>query len=183
MKRIITIALVLAAVLSFCSCAQQENPYNAPQGKLVATNEAVAYYFFYPADGVWMPDKNDGMVSVLSDYDQVGGTCTSSVSVTDFQFDRQVVTSAKQYWETNLATLKATFPDLVVTKMEDKKIAELDGYYVEYTAKVTDKDYKFAQAIVLNMNRAYIITYTTQAETFETRLPIYLEMVDTFRFK
>ena len=59
----------------------------------------------------------------------------------------------------------------------------IDGYYVEYTAKVTDKEYKFGQAMVFNINRVYILTYTTETEAFETRLSVFTEAINTFSFK
>lgn len=183
MKRIVFLVLVAVMLFSMVACGETENPYNAPEGKLTATNDAVVYYFFYPSDGVWTPDRNDGMVSVLSDYDQVAGTCSSSISVTDFQYDPKTITNEKEYWEKNLDSYKNTFKDLTVTKEEEIKISDIDGYYVEYTAKVTDKEYKFGQAMVFNMNRVYIITYTAETEAFAKRLPVFTDVINTFSFK
>lgn len=185
MKRFILFVLVAIMLLSVTSCADStdENPYNAPEGKLTATNDAVVYYFFYPSDGVWTPDRNDGMVSILSDYDQVEGTCTSSISVTDFQYDPKEITNEKEYWEKNLEGYQSTFKDLTVTKEEEMKLGGIDGYYVEYTAKVTDKEYKFGQAMVFNANRVYIVTYTTETEAFATRFSVYTDVLSSFSFK
>lgn len=185
MKRIILFVLAAVMLFSMASCGNSvaENLYNAPEGKLTATNDAIDYYFFYPADGVWMPDRNDGMISILSDYDQVSGTCTSSISGTDFQYDPKTITTEKEYWEKNLDGYKNTFKDLTVTKEEEIKMGGIDGYYVEYTAKVTDKEYKFGQAMVFNINRVYILTYTTEVEAFATRLPVFTDAINTFSFK
>ena len=185
MKRLLLLILAAVMLVSMVACSNSidENPYNAPEGKLTATNDVISYYFFYPSDGVWTIDRNDGMISILSDYDQVNGVSTSSISGTDFQYDPQAITTEKEYWEKHLESLKNAFADLTVTKEEEIKMGGIDGYYVEYTAKVTDKDYKFGQAMVFNMNRIYILTYTTETSAFETRLPVFTDAINTFSFK
>ena len=183
MKKLVLTILTFAMLISLTACSEPENPYNAPEGKLVATNDSISYYFFYPSDGVWTVDRNDGMISILSDYDQVNGTCTSSISGTDFRYDPQEITNVKEYWEQNLESYKGTFSDMSVTKEEEIKIGGLDGYYVEYTAKVTDREYKFGQAMVFNFSRVYILTYTTEVEAYDARLAVFKDAIETFRFK
>ena len=68
MKRLLLLILAAVMLVSMVACSNSidENPYNAPEGKLTATNDVISYYFFYPSDDVWTIDRNDGMISITT---------------------------------------------------------------------------------------------------------------------
>lgn len=181
MKKTLSALLILALCLTFAACNNGENAYGCPDGKLVATNDTVDYYFFYPE--TWRLDRSDGMIGVLAGYDPSLGTCKASISVNDFKIRETDITDGEKYWTAHLQEYKDTFPGMTVVEETEVTIAQEKYPEKTYTASIGEVTYKYTQVFIVNSGRVYILTYSSTESDYETYIADFDELVTTFRGK
>ncbi|MDD4772628.1 MAG: hypothetical protein PHZ09_03390 [Eubacteriales bacterium] len=184
-KSIKTVLLVvgLIAILLF-SCAEQDNWI--PKGMKKASTEAVDYTLFVP-DG-WTVDISTGVVSAY-----VSALDRSNITMIAFNLENENSDmTIDEYWEKYEGEMRTTFPDMEMehesTSAEDgmNPVSMLfDGFNAKkyvYTATVTEVKYKYMQVICIRGGIAYIFTYTSIPENFDTHLEEVDRILETFSF-
>ena len=178
---------LIALLLS--SCAEQDNWI--PKGMKKASTEAVDYTLFVP-DG-WTVDISTGVVSAY-----VSALDRSNITMIAFNLENEDSDmTIDEYWEKYEGEMRTTFPDMEYASASTEAAEEIneDGMnpvsmllggfsankYV-YTATVTDVKYKYMQVICIRGGIAYIFTYTSIPENFDTHLMEVDRILETFSF-
>ena len=178
-KKTVCFILALLTIFLTASCSSGNNDTSAPENGKLAGNQFTDYTFYYPDD--WVLDHDTSFISVIG-----GGTGLTpedksvSVMVSDLT---QPTLTPKEFWEQSKGYLSATFSDLTEISIEDIKVSGVDSCFVVYTAKITDKVYKFGQTFAIKGGAVYIITYTATEEDYDEALNSYKMVLETFKFK
>lgn len=202
--RIFAFILVLASLLAFCGCSQKDAW--VPAGMKLASTDAVDYTVYMPES--WTVDVSTGIISAyVSNTDRSNVTVTAfNLSDDDAKL------TLDEYWAKYEADLRLTFPDMKYLAEKDEaettettENAETEaaadtteaahpGYPTStvidntaankyfYTATVTGIGYQFMQVVIIRGGVAYIITYTSTPELFDTHIEEIDKITDNFKF-
>lgn len=173
----LTILLVLPMIVG---CQKNIDASAGPENTALAQNEFADYYFYYPND--WTLDSNNTFISIISGDSIIAPANKSiSVMVSDL-FDAKM--TLQEFWEHSKKLVSGTFTDYTeVLKDEEVKVGDINALSVIYTAKITDKVYKFKQTFVVRSGSVYIITYTATEADFDKGTNAYNTVIETFKFK
>ncbi|HAN21303.1 MAG: hypothetical protein A2Y15_07325 [Clostridiales bacterium GWF2_36_10] len=178
MKKILAIIIALTS-LFLTACDDTVNSDEAmPKNTIKADNEAVDYYFYYPK--TWELDRNDGMISIR--YNTSTNSTTqkyASISVSSYTTDKL----ANDYWQDYADDISKTFHEYELLKEEETKLDEVVATRKEYTGKLSDVKYKFAQVICVRKGTVYLLTLTAAEEDFDTTVIDFGKVVSEFHFK
>lgn len=178
MKNIIkTAAFLLAAMTltaALISCSARID--GAPEGMKLVSTDDVEYNLYIPES--WTADLSTGVVSAyVSENDY------SNINIDAFNLDDPNMTPA-QFWEKYESDITSTFPDAVFT---DSSNTVIDGVLAAeqhtFTAAVTGTEYKFMETVFVRMGSAYILTYTSTAENFDSHLEDVQKIIANISFK
>lgn len=180
MKKLFLILTLILFIFAVSGCAGDEDDYSCPEGMVVATSEAVDYYFFCP--DTWRIDRTDGMISAVAGFDPATGLGKATVSGTDFKVANDI-TNEKQYVESILPEYEKTMTDFVLLDNGTDTIASGEYPRLTYTATLGGVEYKHSQVFIYNAGRIYILTYTAKTADYDTYSSDFDSIVESFRGK
>ena len=158
---IILTVFILLPMLFGCQTNIDETA--GPENTFLAQIEFANYYFYYPND--WTLDSNNTFISIISG-DSLIAPANRSISVmANDLIDANMTLS--EFWENSKTLASGTFNDYTEISNEEIKVGDDDALSVVYTAKMTDKVYKFKQSFVIRGGSDYMITYTATESDFE----------------
>ena len=170
MKKIISVILVLCMMISFVSCASDDE---TPDGMKNIAGENEAYYFYVPQSWV---ENQFGTGAYYSTIDK------SNIAIAAYSGE-EYDTSA-EYWEDFLNEVEEISTEFEVISAEEKKIiSERNALQYVYTMTTGGVEYKIQQIFVAYSNIMYVITYTATAENFDSHTEDVQTILDEFRFK
>ena len=166
--------LAAAAAISLISCSARLD--GAPDGMKLISTEDVDYYLYVPAG--WVEDISTGVVSAyVSESDR------SNINLAAFDLEDPNMTPA-QFWEKYEADIVSTFPDAAFT---DSSNTVIDKVYAAeqhtWTASVTGAEYEFMQTVFVHGGAAYILTYTAQADRFDSHIEDVQNVIANIKFR
>ena len=165
-------ALMLTVFLISCSARID----GAPEGMKLISTDDVEYNLYVPES--WTADFSTGVVSAY-----VSENDFSNINIDAFNLDDPNMTPA-QFWEKYEADITSTFPDAVIT---DSSNTIVDGVLAAeqhtFTATVTGTEYKFMETVFIRAGAAYILTYTSTAENFDSHLEDVQSIISNITFK
>ena len=172
--KIAAVMLAVTAALTMVSCSARLD--GAPDGMKLISTEDVDYYLYVPQD--WVEDISTGVVSAyVSESDR------SNINLAAFDLEDPNMTPA-QFWEMYESDITSTFPDAVFSESTNTVI---DGIYAAvqhtYTASVTGADYEFMQTVFVHGGAAYILTYTAQADKFDSHIGDVQNIITNIKFR
>ena len=170
MKKIISIILVLCMMISFASCAGDDE---TPDGMKNLAGENDAYCFYVPQS--WVENKF-GTGAYYSTVD------TSNIAIAAYSGEDYETSS--EYWEdfkSKVGDISTEFE--VITAEEKKIISERNALQYVYTMTTGGVKYKVQQIFVAYSNIMYVITYTATEENFDSHTEDIQKILDEFRFK
>lgn len=197
-RRKTKILLIVGLIaLLLISCAEKDNWI--PKGMKEASTEAVDYTIYVPDN--WTVDVSTGMISAyVSEQDR------SNITMIAFNLENDdSEMTVDEYWEKYESEMLMTFPDMEYidemkndTADETASTAAITGNGVTptsmllgglgankyiYTATVTDAKYKYMQVICIRGGIAYMFTYTSIPDNFDTHLEEVDRILETFSFE
>ena len=179
-KKKIYIVLSLILLLVFTTgCQNNISETAGPENTNLAQNEFTKYYFYYPND--WTLDSNNTFISIISG-DSLLTPANRSISVMQSDLIDTKMT-AQDFWEYSKTLVNDTFNEFVEVSTDETKVADLNAFNAIYTAKITDKVYKFKQTFIVRGGVVYIITYTATDLDFEKGINAFNTVIQTFKFK
>ncbi len=201
LKKILSLLLAVTALLTFCGCAQNTEGEDLPDGSLRFNNDAADYTFVYTDD--WSVDYQTGISSLQKN------TAGSSVAATYARisvmaFDGGNCESAREYWQSYKAEIKANYGSFAVDKESiatddngnetegiEIKLDDAAALRVKYTADLNRSDdtssesipYTFEQVICLRNGSMYILTFSAREGDYDTCLAGFEQVINSFEFK
>jgi len=171
------IIAALTVVTLFSSCGGKDDENELPEGFLMATNDAVDYYFYYPAG--WTLDKNDGMISAYASEQD-----PATLSVTTFNAPSDFENLDKYFNETYEELFKANFGDAAYTEKGTEILLEkYPAYRCQFVSDIAGGKYKFMQVMSVKGGYIYLITYTSSEENYDKYYDDMVKAVEYFKFK
>lgn len=178
-KKVICLLFAFSMMILTASCGTGNNDTSAPANSKLAENKFADYTFYYPDD--WTLDHDTSFISIIGGGNSLIPEDKSvSVMVNDLT---QPKTTPSEFWVQSQSYLSVTFSDLNELSVEELKVGGADACKVVYTAKITDKVYKFGQTFVIRSGAVYIITYTATEADFDEASNAYNMVLETFYFK
>ena len=161
LKKMRVIAFLLVACLTlgiFASC--ESDPGDLPEGLERITNDAVDYYFYYPAG--WTVDKNEGIISAYASMQD-----PSSISITAFTAPNDFESLEKYFTEDYEKYFTQNFSNINFTERSlETKIGEYPAYRCQFTSDIAGNSYKFMQVLCVRGGYIYVVTYTSDIERY-----------------
>lgn len=173
-NRMFILALTIS-VVAFTSCSAGQA--NAPSGMKRLSNEYADYNMFVPEAWVIVSDDNTGYSSAYySESDRSNVTVTS--------FDENVgYASLDDFWADYEEEFQSTFSDMEYVSNEKTTLSGYEAKAVEYTATVTNAQYKYMQLVCIRGGYVYLITYTAAVENYDDHIDTVWAMINEFTFK
>lgn len=176
MKKILTLLLLAAMLLSFAACTEA----GAPEGTFNVAIENAKFNLYVP-EGTWMSTANSG----VSGARYYSGTDFSNVTVTVYYPEEEL--TAATYWEKKcLQEYGAYFKDFTVLsdKCGDTTLGGLDAKRYVYEAKLEgDVTYRFMQVMTVKDTLIYTFTYTAKIDLYDSHLTDVEAMITNFTFR
>ncbi|MCR5262847.1 MAG: DUF1795 domain-containing protein [Clostridiales bacterium] len=165
-------ALLLALALSSCTARLD----GAPDGMKLISTDDVEYYLYVPQS--WTEDISTGVVTAyVSEKDR------SNISMAAFETGDSSMTAAA-FWEKYEADLTATFPDAVFGETENTVVdGSIAAEQHTFTATVTGYEYEFMETVFVRGGTAYILTYTSTPESFDSHLDDVRSVISSLKFR
>lgn len=168
---------ILAIMLLLCGCSgsSSESETEAPEGMKAFYNEHVEYTAFVPIS--WNIDMSTGTMSAY--YSQ---SDHSNVSITAEIL--QSVISLDDYWAQYEESFKSTFKKMKYEGEVPVKdtLSGVEANKYVFTAELAGETYKYMQVVCIKDSTAYIITYTSTPDLYESHLDDVYKILDTFAF-
>lgn len=174
--RLVALFLIAAFAISvFTSC--ESDPGDLPEGLERVTNDAVDYYFYYPAG--WTVDKNEGIISAYASMQD-----PSSISITAFTAPKDFESLEKYFTEDYEKYFTQNFSNINFTERSlETKIAEYPAYRCQFTSDIAGNSYKFMQILCVRGGYIYVVTYTSDIETYSDHFADIERAVSYIAFK
>ena len=183
MKKIISlIALFLAVSALFASCGQSEED-GVPAGMKIASADTASYRFFVPE--TWQCDVASGATTAY-----YSNSDTSSVSVMTFTLENSDA-SVSDWWSSFEGDFKMVYDDFEVISREAVTLDGMEAEKVVFVGTLNHDGeaitFKFMQVAsvrrkTLSAPEAYVFTYTSSPEVYDSHLTDVQTMLDAFRF-
>ncbi len=173
MKRILVITVLVLALLCLASC--QGNTKIAPNGMVDATApDAYTYSFYVPAS--WAVSSFNGMSLAYNSLDD-----TSSLSLSQYKLDG-TVGEYSQYWEICKEDYQTDLGDFNLISEGNCMLGEQTAGQYEFTAKIAGNQYKYMNVITLKDGMAYVLTYTSTEDKYDSHLEDVTKTIKAFIF-
>lgn len=166
---------ILILALSTVSCGARDA--EVPEGmKRIESTDKLRFNFFIPE--TWVQDLSTGVISAYYGLKDMSNVSIMTFSVDDYE------KSLGDYVDEYIDGLKKTFTDFELTEdgVKDTLLGKVSSKKFEYTAKLTENEYKFMQVITVYSGYMYIFTYTSQAAAYDSHLEDVQLMLDNFSF-
>ncbi len=171
--RYLTILLALAAVLlSFSGCGDSD----VPDGMIRASVEADSFDFFVPKG--WTVNTGTGTASAYySSSDRSNVSFVAMVVDADMSDFDEYVEKADQ-------SFKSTLPGYSgIKERKDTTMCGSPAVSFEYSATVDGVEWRFMQTVTARGHSFYILTYTAEADKYESHLDSVRQITENVRFK
>lgn len=189
MKKHITrfVSLILLACTGltiFSACTIQPGYEGAPEGMRPVNEGEEGAILYVPMH--WSVETSTGVPTAY--YSQ---NDRSMITLVKISAEDAGNLDAQQYWESYRPVFAAELKDFAIAKESEEAkdyttrlIAEQPTYLYDFTAKITDLNYKFRQAVLRHPETGdiYMITYSALADVFDRHLDDLTEVYDNFRF-
>ena len=173
-RKTLALAVTLALTLVFASCTARID--GAPDGMKLISTEDVEYNLYVPQE--WVEDVSTGVVTAyVSESDR------SNINMAAFDLDDPNMTAAA-FWEKYEGDLLATFPDAVFGETANTVVdGSVAAEQHTFTATVTGYEYEFMETVFVRGGTAYILTYTSTPDVFESHLDDVQSIVNSLKFR
>ncbi|HBR30535.1 MAG: PsbP-related protein [Eubacteriales bacterium] len=184
MKKTLTLLIAIVAFL-LVSCKSEPSGESLPDGMLLANNEAVDYYFYYPEG--WEIDRNEGMISIrYNTSEKVGLEEYASISVMSFT-NKDTAQVVNKYWEENVSSIANLFEgdgdDYAIKDESEIRLDNVVSARKVYTGTLDGNTYKFAQVICIRNSIVYLITFTGTEDDYSNLIDDFDTVISNFHFK
>ena len=170
MKRILPI--ILAIVLTFTvltSCSKD----GVPDGMKLASSEKANYTLYVPED--WVIGAQESF-TIANSKDKI-----PNVSATSYELEN-TDSDLDSWWETELVNLEEGFKEIKVESSEKTTLAGRNAMEKIYTAKLSDKEYKYHQVAAIENGYVYIVTFTSLPDSYEDYKDTFSSILKEFKF-
>jgi len=198
------IIIILVTALIFSSCQDSMRTVSTEieleDGSgtgILASNNAVDFYFYYPAN--WIMHRNDLMIMVyVNDEDVLESNAAEGISDEPLAFMTKPNISAfvfsllegydtiDDYWN-NFAvpSLEDVFQDISSAVVQELTLTvdDIPAKKYTYTAASIGINYKFSQIIFFRNRQVYTLTYTATENKFDAYAAALDTVAETFTFK
>ncbi len=183
MKKTVSIIAVLAVVLAALASCGQNNDDTTPAGMKLASSETASYLFYVPE--TWQSDVSSGAATAY-----YSNSDTSSVSVMTFSLGSSDA-SVSDWWDSFEGDFKMIYDDFEIISREAVKLDGVDGEKIVFVGTLKHDEeaitFKFMQVAAvrqktLSAPEAYVFTYTSSPEVYDSHLADVQRMLDAFRF-
>ena len=176
MKKILVLMLIALMLLGAVGCAKESD---VPQGYKLASNPSLCDYTMYAPD-TWVCEStaSNYTMTAVSANDK----CTVSVAKLEDVYEKTMA----DYWEKCKAnyTFLQNFTEVIIQTEDGPKNYEqvtlgtgdkaVSGYRYQFSGEYSGNTYRYMQVFVpvssLLDNGLYCITYTAQADHYDTHL-------------
>lgn len=170
MKKIISILLLLLLSLSLFACGGDKE---VPDGMQKASGDDVAYSLFVP--GGWILLDTDGMNGAY-----YSSSDKSSITVSSYYGDFY---SIDEYWQASKESYERTYKSFAVETEEEAIVfGGKNAFKYVFCAEIDGTEYKFLQIVAIHSNNVYVLTYTSEAETYESHMTDVEQTISEFVF-
>lgn len=174
MKRILVITVLVLTLLCLASCGG--NDKIAPNGMVDASApDAYTYTFYVPAS--WAVSSFNGMSLAYHSLDDA-----SSLSLSQYKLD-STVSDYSQYWEICKKDYQTNLVDFTLISESNCMLGEQAAGQYEFTAKIAGNQYKYMNVITLKDGMAYVLTYTSLEDKYDSHLEDVTKTVKAFMFE
>ena len=163
--RIGAVILLLLTMLSIVSCNGSD--IEVPEGMQLCSDESLEYCFFVPAG--WVVNSSSGTTGAYR-------ALNIPVSVTVTLYSPETALNIDGYWDICEEGYKDEFKNYKFISETPTTVAKLNAMDYVYEADFSGKTYRFCQTVFIERSRFYIITYTAEAEHYETYLSDLAQM-------
>jgi hypothetical protein len=116
----------------------------------------------------------------------------SGLSQTNFSNNKNVLTinisnlpinstNLPKYFNKYITSLKQTIPDLNILSKMHIIIGGKSAYLISYNYKKDQQDLQASKILILEKNKLYTITYISEAKKYSKYLPIFQNMIKSFK--
>ena len=190
MKKILSIFIILATLLTLASCSRETG--EAPIGMKNAAGKANDFYLYVPDDWIVNTSDTDLMASARASENDSSNITMIGYADVDNQY-----ASIESYWEYYVEELE----NRVFDKVKDSETGEEKSSFTltnegenvlvnekaakkyEYRGKVSGIDLCYMQIIIKKDNVFYIFTYTSTPELYTMHEEEVNTIIKFFEFK
>lgn len=190
MKKILSILIILAILLTFASCSREEG--EAPVGMKNAAGEANDFYLYVPDDWIVNTSDSDLMASA-----RVSENDSSNITMIGYADAENQYKTIESYWEYYSKELESRVFDKVkdsetgeekssftlTNAGENTLVNEKAAKKYEYSGKVAGIDLCYMQIIIKKDNVFYIFTYTSTPDLYSRHDTEIETILKFFEFK
>lgn len=183
MKKIVSIIAVIAIAAALLASCGQNGSDGAPAGMKIASADTASYLFYVPE--TWQSDVASGAATAY-----YSNSDTSSVSVMTFSLGSSDA-SVSDWWTSFEGDFKMIYDDFEIISREAVKLDGVDGEKIVFVGTLKHDEekitFKFMQVAAvrqktLSAPEAYVFTYTSSPEVYDSHLTDVQSMLDAFRF-
>ena len=146
---------------------------HTPDGYKMASASQYEFRFFVPDS--WNVDTRATIPTAYYSATELSNVSLNSFMVTEG------IKSGKQYWETFKANYDYSLTE--ISTDENLKMGGFNALAVEYTTEIANFDYHIKQVFITTSTMIYILTYTSDAESYDLYLDDVNAMIEVFEFK
>ncbi len=173
MKRLFAIIALISVLLCLASCGS--NSKIAPNGMVDATApDAYTYTFYVPAS--WAISSFNGMSLAYHSLDDA-----SSLSLSQYKLDSTTIDYA-QHWEICKEDYQTNLVDFTLISEANCMLGEQAAGQYEFTAKIAGNQYKYMNVITVKDGMAYVLTYTSLEDKYDSHLEDVTKTIKAFMF-
>ncbi len=189
MKRIISFAVMFALIFTVAaatsSCGEKDK--SVPDGMQLASADTATYCFYVPEN--WKCDVASGATTAY-----YSNSDTSNVSVMTFSMPN-TDSDVADWWKSFSTDFEAVYKDFTVISEEPATLDGVVGMKYVFSGKLThdnggagvEEALKFMQVVAIRSKsmsspEAYVITYTSSEEVYDSHLDDVAKMIENFKF-
>ncbi|MBQ7714416.1 MAG: hypothetical protein IJT70_00940 [Clostridia bacterium] len=189
MKRIISFVLIVILAFSavaLSSCGKSEE--GVPSGMKLASADTATYSFYVPES--WKCDVASGATTAY-----YSNSDTSNVSVMTFSLP-YTDSDVDDWWKSFSSDFNVVYKDFKVISEEPATLDGVVGMKYVFSGKLThdnggepvEEPLKFMQVVAIRSKamsspEAYVITYTSSDDVYDSHLDDVGRMIENFKFK
>ena len=172
-RSILPVILTLAALaLVFTSCADSD----VPDGMIRASVEADSFDFFVPKG--WTVNTGTGTASAYySSSDRSNVSFVAMVVEADMSDFDEYIEKADQSFSSVLPGYTG------ISERQETTMCGSPAVSFEYSATVDGVEWRFMQTVTARGHSFYILTYTAEADKYESHLDSVKQITENVRFK
>jgi hypothetical protein len=172
MKKLAVLVILTLTLLGFASCSDTKV---APNGMIDATApDAFAYSFYVPK--TWKDSSYGGIsMAVCSSEDP------ASISLTQYTLASGVTDNAS-FWDSCKQDYAQNFSDFTVISESNCMLGGTEAGQYEFTATIAGTQMKYMNVIAVKDDMAYVMTYSSIPENYDSHLEDVTKVIQNFIF-